>query len=120
MIPALLRFSNPRVRADTLPRLPPGMTTQTGISPIKPLANFQGDRLLAFNSQAVFGVCQVDSLFHTKFLDVFHTAIEICVDGEDASAVCEGLDQLSRTDFTGWKKDEGSDAGRSAVGRKRG
>ena len=54
--------SKPAPSADTLPRLPPGITTQSGTVPAELLRDLDRDRLLALEAQRVHRVREVDAL----------------------------------------------------------
>ena len=78
-------ISKPAPSAETLPRLPPGMTTQSGTSQSSCCTISMRDGLLALEAQRVHRVREVDAFLLGELLHDRHAAVEVGVEREDAA-----------------------------------
>ena len=82
--------------------------------------DFESSCFLALQSVGVHRVDQRHGVFLRGFADDVQSAVEIAADGQNLSAIDEGLSQFSLGDVTVWNQDEGPHAATTGIGRGRG
>ena len=87
--------------------------------PVKLAHNLHAHGLLAFNAQAVHGVCQVDAVVLRHFAHYTHAAVKVRVQRQHVRAMRQRLHQLRIAHLVSRQKDNCRDAGRRCICRQR-
>ena len=82
-------------KLDTLPRFPPGTTTQSGKRPARCLQDAVHDRLLPLEAERVDAVDEIDSQLAAHLLHLPERIVEVAGDLHGQRAVFECLRQLA-------------------------
>ena len=88
--------------------------------PIELATDFNANRFLAFDPQAVHRICEVDGIVLGNFLNDFHAAIKVGVEGHYVSAIGNGLNQLGRADLARRQENDCRNARVGCIGRQGG
>ena len=87
-----------------------------GRFPVKLAHNFNGNRFLALDANAVHGVRQIEALVLRHLSDDAHTAVKVGVERQDMGAIRHRLDQLRCADFALGQENNGRNTGSGSVG----
>ena len=88
--------------------------------PAEFLADFRRNGLLAFDAEAVHGVCEVNAIVLRDFLNNLHATVKVGIEGEHNAAVRNRLDELCGAGLAGREEHDRRNAGLGAVGAEGG
>ena len=117
--PSASSISKPAPSADTLPRLPPGITTQSGTCQPSCCASSIATVFWPSSAQRVHRVREVHALALGELLHEPHAAVEVGVDREHERAHRERLHELRRRDLAARQDHDRADPGGRRVRRER-
>ena len=88
-------------------------------SPVPLFEDFEEDGLLAFETEGIEGIDEVETEFVRKFAKHPECLIEVVAHLDDHGAKFKGLSQLGGGDFSKGNKDHGFHSGTRSIGRHR-